>query len=138
MTRNRLMPRPRRARGTARRGVRRKGFTLVELVVAILVLTVGILGLASTAAVVTRQMGSAAQQTIAAQTAQSRFEKLRSHYTCAGLSSGNATAAKNVREWWTVTNGTGVVTIRDSVVYRVRGQLKFQVYQSMLPCAALS
>lgn len=125
-------------RRTRARRAPRAGFTLVELVVAILILTVGILGLASTAAIVTRNMGSAAQQTIAAQTAQSRFETLRSNYNCAALSSGSATAGKNVREWWTVTNGVGVVMIRDSVVFRVRGQQKFQVYQSMLPCKALS
>ena len=126
-----------RRRPVPRRATVRAGFTLVELVVAILVLTVGLLGLASTAAVVTRQMGSAAQQTIAAQTAQSRFEKLRSNYNCAALSGGSATAAKNVTETWTVTNGSGVVTIKDSVVYRVRGKKKFQVYRSMLPCTAL-
>jgi type IV pilus modification protein PilV len=121
-----------------RRATARAGFTLVELVVAILVLTIGLLGLASTAAVVTRQMGSAAQQTIAAQTAQSRFEQLRSNYNCAALSDGSANAGKNVTETWTVTNGTGVVTIRDSVAYRVRGQAKYQIYRSMLPCKALN
>ena len=116
---------------------RRAGFTIVELVVAILVLTIGLLGLASTAAVVTRQMGSTMQQTIAAQVAQTRFEQLRSNYNCSSLSSGSGTRAKNVREWWTVTNGHGAVTVKDSVVYYVRNQQKYQVYNTIVSCPAL-
>ena len=43
----------------------RDGFTLVEVMVAIVILAVGILGLAATASVVTKQMTGAVHQRVA-------------------------------------------------------------------------
>jgi Tfp pilus assembly protein PilV len=44
----------------------RDGFTIVEIIVAIMILSVGVLGLAATAAVVQKQMASGERQAAAA------------------------------------------------------------------------
>lgn len=120
----------------------RRGFTLVELMVAIIILAIGILGLAGTSAVITRQMGSAARQTVAAAVAQSRFDLLSS-IDCAGLApaggstSGTSTAAfqgrpRGVTERWRVDDGNDVKILTDSIT--IVGQRRVLVYQAYMPC----
>ncbi|MGH7607773.1 MAG: type IV pilus modification PilV family protein, partial [Gemmatimonadales bacterium] len=52
-------------------------FTLVEVMIAIMVLTVGILGLVSTAALVTRMIGRGHRSAVATTFATHRMERLR-------------------------------------------------------------
>ncbi len=54
-----------------------RGFTVVEVLVAIVIMALGVLGLAGTATSVSRLIGGGAEQTIAANIAMSRFEQLR-------------------------------------------------------------
>ena len=54
-----------------------QGFTIVEVIVAILVLTVGLLALVTSAALVTRMIGRGQRSAVAAQYAQRRLEMLR-------------------------------------------------------------
>ena len=119
-----------------RRSVRasRKGFTIVELVVAIVILTVGLLGLASTAAVVTRQMGGGAQQTLAASLASSRFESMRAR-TCAGLAGGTQ-VTRGLTEVWTVATSTAsrARVVTDTVKWMARGRQRRVSYTSMITC----
>jgi prepilin-type N-terminal cleavage/methylation domain-containing protein len=56
---------------------REQGFTLVEVIIAILVLTVGLLGLVTSAALVTRMIGRGQRSAVASQYAQRRLEMLR-------------------------------------------------------------
>ena len=56
---------------------REHGFTLVEVIIAILVLTVGLLGLVTSAALVTRMIGRGQRSAVSAQFAQRRLELLR-------------------------------------------------------------
>jgi prepilin-type N-terminal cleavage/methylation domain-containing protein len=56
---------------------REQGFTLVEVIIAILVLTVGLLGLVTSAALVTRMIGRGQRSAVSAQYAQRRLEMLR-------------------------------------------------------------
>src|SRR5260221_1950533 len=56
---------------------REQGFTIVEVIVAILVLTVGLLALVTSAALVTRMIGRGQRSAVAAQYAQRRLQMLR-------------------------------------------------------------
>ena len=120
----------------------RRGFTLVELIVAIVILSVGVLGLASTAAVVTRQIGGGAQQSRAAAVAQARFESLRgmSCVDYGGLPFAGGDDADGFREAWSVVafagaNGTSpAVTLVDSVYFAANGKETVRVFRSMRTC----
>jgi type IV pilus assembly protein PilV len=69
-------------RPLARRG--RRGFTIVEVLVATLMLTVGVLGLAGVSALALRQTNSAERRNVAALVSQSRMERYRS-LNCAAI-----------------------------------------------------
>lgn len=120
----------------------RRGFTLVELIVAIVILSVGVLGLASTAAVVTRQIGAGAQQARAAAVAQARFENLRgmSCVDYGGLPYAGADDVGGFRETWSVidfggANGSApAVTMVDSVYFDANGKENVRVFRSMRTC----
>lgn len=115
-----------------RRGLRRRGFTIVEVIVSIMVMVVGVLGLASTAAVVQRLIGTGAQQTMAANVAQSRFERMRS-LNCNLITSGSATRS-GLREAWRVDSlAPRVRLVTDSVIFTA-GRRRPQVYVSMVQC----
>lgn len=54
-----------------------RGFTLIEVLIAVVVLTVGLLGLVTTAALVTRMIGRGQRSAVAATFAARRMERLR-------------------------------------------------------------
>ena len=111
----------------------RAGFTIVELLVALMIFAVGMLGLAATAGSVTKMMGGAKRQVIAANIAQSRLEKLRSS-PCTTLASG-ADTTRGVTNTWTVTTVTRGKSVIDSVrIPMGRGQVRTRVYMTTLPC----
>lgn len=89
-----------RRRRRSPRSHQRRGFTLVELMVAIIIMAVGVLGLASTSTVVSRLMGGANQQTIVANVSASRFERLRS-VQCSQIKAGSS-YVRGVTERWGV------------------------------------
>jgi type IV pilus modification protein PilV len=122
-----------RTRKTRRPSGKRAGFTLVELLVAMMVFAVGMLGLAATAASVTRMMGGARRQTIASTVAQGRLEKLRSS-PCATLTSGSETV-RGITNTWTITAVTRGVDVRDSVSFpSSRNTRRWKVYRTTLSC----
>jgi prepilin-type N-terminal cleavage/methylation domain-containing protein len=122
--------------GSASRTSSRAGFTLVEMMVAVVILAVGLLGLASTAAVVTRQIGGGTTQTLAANAIQSRTEWMRS-LPCSKIKDSTATT-RGVREHWVprVTKN-GVLWVVDTVKYSISGSKQsqtVQTYNMTVPC----
>ena len=55
----------------------RKGFTIIEIIIAIIVLTVGVLGMVTTAALVTRMIARGQRSAAATSFAQRRLERMR-------------------------------------------------------------
>lgn len=98
------------------RGPARDGFTLVELIVAMLMLTIGLLGLAGVGAVVLKQMQGGTYQTIAASIAQSRFEQMEGD-ACASITSGAATVRGMAESWTATALGARAKSVRDTVTF---------------------
>jgi prepilin-type N-terminal cleavage/methylation domain-containing protein len=110
----------------------RRGMTVVEVMVAVMILSVGLLGLASTAAVVTRLMAGGAQQTIAANVAQSRFEALQGRQ-CSAITSDSA-LTRGMREVWSVVPLTRADDVTVTVRFNTRRGMRLRSYRSMIPC----
>jgi len=108
-------------RRSAARARGRRGFSLVELMVAMMLLTVGVLGLAAVSAYAVRQDGTATRASTATLVAQSRMEWLRAR-RCASIASSSSPIQTNgVTESWTVTNvGTKTVTVAGTFTYKAR------------------
>ena len=123
---------PRRRTRHASGAKSRAGFTIVELIVAMIVFAVGVLGLAATAASVTRLMGGATRQTIAANIAQSRLEKLRAS-PCGTLTNG-ADTTRGVVSAWTVQPVTRGVNVTETVIFPTQGGNRTRTYKTTLPC----
>lgn len=83
----------------------RRGFTVVEVVVAIIILSVGLLSLTATAASVTRMVAQGQRYNRASAMANERFEILRAQ-TCAAMVGGSAIAG-SYSTTWTVTPVSG-------------------------------
>jgi prepilin-type N-terminal cleavage/methylation domain-containing protein len=121
-----------------RRPVRaRRGLTIIELMAAVVILSIGVLGLAGTTTVVTRMIGQGDQHTDAAAAAQSRFERLRSA-RCPVIG-GSATSP--IPERWVVVGPVGSANLRlfevvDTVTVktRTRARTQKQAYRSIVRC----
>jgi prepilin-type N-terminal cleavage/methylation domain-containing protein len=113
----------------------RRGFTLVEMMVAVVILSVGLLGLASTSAVVTRQVAGGASQSLAANTIQSRLEWMRS-VPCSKLKIKDSIAVnRGIREHWVPgPESNGILWLRDTVQYKLGGRTRRHVYTMTVPC----
>lgn len=92
----------------------KQGFTLAEVLVAVMILSVGLLAIAASSGSVYRMLGHGKLSTEVAHIAGSRMERLRREAnrttprcTSASFASGVDTPAANVIERWTVT-GTGI------------------------------
>lgn len=109
-----------------------RGFTIVEVVIAIMLLTVGVMALAGSSALVTRMVGRGKESTVAAQKAAARAELLRqwalstSPPCTAAQFKSDSTILAGEDEAWTVENlpGTGgkVRVVRTMVRYAVTGR----------------
>ena len=106
-----------------------RGLTLVEVLIAIVVLGVGVAALASTSGMVTRMIGRGKVETRAAQAASSRMESLRlaaqgtsPRCTSPSFASGGPVLAGSMTESWQVPQSGKRRRVRVSVTYlTVRG-----------------
>lgn len=105
------------------------GFTLIEVLVAVVVLTVGILALASTSGMTTRMIGRGKMETRAARVASRRMEVLRLAASASvprcnapAFASGGPVFSQGVSESWVVSPAGKVRQLRVLVTYlTVRG-----------------
>ena len=115
----------------------RRGLTIIELMAAVVILSIGVLGLAGTASVVSRMMGQGEQHTDAASAARARFERLRS--TRCPVTGGSAMSPQMER--WVVVGTVGPARLRlyeviDTVTIRTRtsARIQRQAYRSIVRC----
>jgi prepilin-type N-terminal cleavage/methylation domain-containing protein len=92
----------------------RRGFTVVEVLVALVVVTVGLLGVAGASAVALRASSAALRERSAVTRARTRLALLEAA-GCATAASGEMQLAAGVVDRWTVeeaTNGVRLVEVR--------------------------
>jgi prepilin-type N-terminal cleavage/methylation domain-containing protein len=110
-----------------------RGFSLIELIVAILILTVGILGLAATAGQVTKMVAWGGRYGASAVVASAQIEQLRAT-PCASLAA-SGTATKGIYSLsWTVTASGFLRTITLTVSYPNGRSTRSDVFETYRSC----
>ena len=113
----------------------RKGVTIIEVIVAILVLSFGLLGMAGFSLTLTTQYKSSTKQETAALMVQSRIDSVASIRCQALAPSGTQTGTLTmlgVTEKWSIADGNDIKILTDSVTFSPRS--KPLVYRSIIPC----
>ncbi|WP_396208154.1 hypothetical protein [Gemmatimonas sp.] len=111
----------------------RRGTSLVEILIAAVMLTVAVMGLLGASSSVTQQMGAGRRQMVAASVAQRRLDSLQS-LPCAVLSAaGSGSGTSNgIQEQWTVSGSGATRTLQLSLtVPRVNRAYR---YSTIVPC----
>jgi prepilin-type N-terminal cleavage/methylation domain-containing protein len=111
----------------------RRGFTLVELLVAILLIDVGLLGLVAGSAIVVRRQNEIRLRGIATGAASNRVQQL----VASGCHSaqGSAVVAPGINERWSVSgSGSATRDIDDSVSYVLAGVNRSVVLRTRVVC----
>lgn len=111
----------------------RSGFTLIEVIVAIVILATGALALAGSAAVTVRRMAEAARRTAAVSMARSRAE-ISLALPCGSLASGSETAGA-VRSEWVVSPGSASAELSQRVSYPTFRGERSDDFLTAAPCS---
>lgn len=121
-----------------------RGFTVIEVLVAVLVLGIGITALVGSSALVTRQIGRGRILTIATEVGNQRLEILRllarpynGAAACARTGFASSTTPDTVRhviESWTVTGSGNSRTLMVTITYPRRGGTSTFTLTSMVGC----
>jgi len=111
----------------------RSGFTLLEALIALVIINVGLLALVASTAVLIRQTGEVRARSAAVRTAANRLQQLGAT-TCAPIS-GSAAGAFSIRETWSIeVQQGGVRELFDSVTYTTPSGPRSVVLRTKLPC----
>lgn len=109
-----------------------RGFTLPEVLLAILLFAVGFLGLVSSATAIAAQVGDAREVARAALLAGSVLDSLRA-VPCTTLASGARTAGRATM-MWTATVSPATVAVQASLSLPGRGAPRLWALETLLPC----
>ena len=112
-----------------------RGLSLVEILVALTILSVGLLGLAGAGVTVTRLLGDGRWATTTMGSASGRIELLRAaardSASCASLSGGSAPLPGGLLERWTISPGDRSVAV--AVVVSGR-RSRADTLTAVIPC----
>ena len=113
-------------------GKARGGFTLIEVVVAIVMLAAGALALAGTAAVTARRMAESARRSSAVSMARSRAEVSMAS-PCASLASGSETV-RGVQSSWVAVVASVSTELNQRVSYPTSRGERSDDFVTAAPC----
>jgi prepilin-type N-terminal cleavage/methylation domain-containing protein len=108
------------------------GFTLVELLVALVVLSVGVLGLAGSARLLLRQATWSAVRARAASLADVRFELVAAG-GCA-VAAGGSRDVDGIAEAWSVRRDGRALVVTDTLRFRAGRELEVLAFERVLLC----
>ena len=119
----------------------RAGFTVVEVLLALIVLGIGILALSGSSSLITRMIGRGKAETHAALAASSRMERLRlaAHSTkprCTSeeFASGGPVLEDGLTESWSVTPTGALRRVQVTVTYLTVQGIRSAVLETAIPC----
>ena len=125
----------RRFRKPRRAVNKREGMTIIEVIVAMMVLTFALLGMAGFSLTVTKQFKDSTKQEAAALMVQSRIDSVASIRCQALAPSGpqsGSLVSMGVTEKWVIEDGNDIKILTDSVIFAPR--TRYLVYRSIIPC----
>lgn len=105
---------------------------LVELLVAVVIFSVGLLAMAGTASVILTSLTSTQSRTIAASVAESRFERIRTT-ACAARAAGSATTP-GIVETWRLDRLARADDVTVAVTFLSNHQNRTETFRSFMPC----
>lgn len=112
----------------------RRGFTLVETLVALVLVQFGLLAVAAASALAARELAVATRAARARDVARERVELLRPGACAADV--GGSRVTLELTEHWSVRGTGGYRIIRDSVAYRLpAGREGRVVFEQIVLCA---
>jgi len=114
---------------------KREGMTIIEVIVAMMILTFGLLGMAGFSMTVTKQFKASTKQEAAALMVQSRIDSVASIRCQALAPSGDQTGTLvnlGVTENWVISDGNDIKILTDTVTFSPR--TRPLVYRSIIPC----
>lgn len=114
----------------------RRGVTLVELLVAMSILSIGLMAIAGVSGSITRSLGESRNETLAATAAMARFEKIAGTQ-CSSLTLNSITEVsnRNIKERYVVTDaGNNTRLLIDSVSWITRRGTRMAAFTTLLPC----
>jgi Tfp pilus assembly protein PilV len=110
-----------------------RGFTLVEVLLAVILIDVGLLALVAGSVVLVRQTTALRTSRDALQAATNRLQQLGAD-RCVSAS-GTADGPLSIHEEWSATPmQNGVREMRDSVSFTAVGEQRFIALRTRLPC----
>ncbi|HEU5305045.1 MAG TPA: prepilin-type N-terminal cleavage/methylation domain-containing protein [Gemmatimonadales bacterium] len=117
------------------------GFTVVEVLVAVVLLGVGVMALVGSSAMTTRMIGRGKVETRAAQAASQRMETLRvaahstsPRCTSPAFASGGPVSANGITQSWVVPAAGKVRSVQVNVTYRTVGGTRTASLRTLFEC----
>jgi prepilin-type N-terminal cleavage/methylation domain-containing protein len=117
------------------------GFTLVEVLVSMMILSVGVMALAGSLSMVTRMIGRGKVETQVAQAASRRVETLRlaaystvPRCTAGAFVTGGPVTTNGFTESWTVPAAGKVRSVQVNVTYRTARGPRTASLQTRIEC----
>jgi prepilin-type N-terminal cleavage/methylation domain-containing protein len=119
----------------------RSGFTIVEVLVAVVVLSIGVIALMGSTAMTTRMIGQGRRTTMAMEVATRRLETLRAianttspPCTAGAFASGGPITTDGVTETWIVPNAGTARAVNTIVTYARAGGTYTDTLQTVIRC----
>jgi prepilin-type N-terminal cleavage/methylation domain-containing protein len=114
---------------------RRAGFTLIEVLVAVVLIDVGLLALVAGSAVLVRQAAELRMRNAALRAATNRVQFLGAGPCLATAGGAGGSNAGALREEWSVSlQANNVREVLDRVTFTVGGDTRAVVLRTRLPC----
>lgn len=114
----------------------RRGITLIELLVAMSILSIGLMAIAGVSGSIARSLGESRGETLAATAAMARFE-LVAGTACTSLTLASPTdvTSRGITERYVILdNGNNTRLIIDSVSWKTRRGTRRAAFTTILPC----